>query len=67
MGVKWRQDSVKAIRAKKEAAAKAEAMNAQAQIAVMALCAILYSEGWGDGDDGASLVCKQELPRRLSI
>lgn len=31
------------------------------------IVAILYSEGWGDGDDGASLVCKQELPRRLSI
>ena len=39
MALKWRQDSVKAIRAKKEAAAKAEAMNAQAQIAVMAFCA----------------------------
>lgn len=39
MALKWRQDSVKAIRAKKEAAAKAEAMNAKAQIAVMAFCA----------------------------
>ena len=38
MALKWRQDSVKAIQAKKEAA-KAEAMNAQAQIAVMAFCA----------------------------
>lgn len=39
MALWWRQDSVKAIRAKKEAAAKTEAMNAQAQIAVMAFCA----------------------------
>ena len=39
MGVDWRQDSVKAIREKREAEAKAEAMNAQAQIAVMAFCA----------------------------
>ena len=39
MGIKWRKDSVKAIQEEREAAAKAEAMNAQAQIAVMAFCA----------------------------
>lgn len=39
MALKWRKDSVKAIRAKKEAADKTEAMNAQAQIAAMAFCA----------------------------
>ena len=39
MALNWRQDSVKAIRAKKEAAAKAEALNAQTQVAVMAFCA----------------------------
>lgn len=39
MAVKWKKDSVKAMREQREAAAKAEAMNAQAQIAVMAFCA----------------------------
>ena len=39
MAVKWKKDSVKAMREPREAAAKAEAMNAQAQIAVMAFCA----------------------------
>lgn len=39
MAIKWRQDSVKSIREAKAAAAKAEAMNAQTQVAVMAFCA----------------------------
>ena len=39
MAVKWKKDSVKAMREQREAATKAEAMNAQAQIAVMAFCA----------------------------
>lgn len=38
MAVEWKQDSVKEIREKKEAAAKTEAMNAQTQAAVMAFC-----------------------------
>ena len=38
MGVEWKQDSVKELREKKEAAAKTEAMNAQTQVAVMAFC-----------------------------
>ena len=38
MAVKRKQDSVKQIREKKEAAAKTEAMNAQTQAAVMAFC-----------------------------
>lgn len=39
MSVKWKKESVKAIREEKEAAAKAEAMAAQTQVAVMAFCA----------------------------
>ena len=39
MAVDWRQDSVKAIREKKATAARAEALNTQTQVAVMAFCA----------------------------
>lgn len=39
MAIKWRQDSVKAIQEEKAEAAKAEAMMAQTQVAVMAFCA----------------------------
>lgn len=40
MAINWRKDSVKAIQEEKAAAAKAEAMNAQTQVAVMAFCAM---------------------------
>ena len=43
MGIKWKQDSVKAIREKQAAEVRAEALNAQAQIAVMAFCAASMS------------------------
>ena len=43
MAIKWKQDSVKAIREKQAAEVRAEALNAQAQIAVMAFCAASMS------------------------
>ena len=43
MSVTWRKDSVKAIREKQAAEVRAEALNAQAQIAVMAFCAAATS------------------------
>ena len=43
MSVTWRKDSVKAIREKRAAEVRAEALNAQVQIAVMAFCAVATS------------------------